>query len=223
MKNPKIYIVLVLLAILVLVFYFIKNKVNNKTEEQRVELKEKKALTDSAFYTLNPSESSVVWQAKKTFIVDSMDEGFISINSGEFETKNGEVTKGFVLVDMQSIRASKTAKGGGEDMLSGHLKSADFFDVENFPTSKFEITSIKKVSDIEYVLIGDLTIRNITKSIEAPMSFYELEGRAHIEGVLVVDRSLFEVKFGSKNFFKDLGDKTIDDNFTLKLNLIANK
>lgn len=46
-----------------------------------------------------------------------------------------------------------------------HLKSADFFDVERFPIISFKSTNIKKVSDSEYVISGDLTIKDVTKNI----------------------------------------------------------
>lgn len=223
MRNPKVYIILVLLLVVVFVFYLLKNKGSEKIENKEVEIKNKEALKGSTVYILNPSESKIMWQAKKTFIVNSTDEGYISIKEGSFQIENDEITKGSVSIDMNSISTSKTAKGGGENMLSGHLKSADFFDVKKFGTSNFTIKSVNKVDDTNYILSGDLTIKDITKSIEAPVSIYESEGKVHIDGELIVDRSLFGVKYGSANFFKDLGDKTIDDNFTLKLKLVANK
>jgi polyisoprenoid-binding protein YceI len=221
MKNPKPYIILLLVILIFLVFYLLKSK--NKEIVLEEPLENKKFLDGSSEYTFDPSLSQVVWQGKKTFISNWIDEGFISLSSGGFKTEEGIIKEGSLIIDMNSISANKTGSGNGQNMLTNHLKSADFFDVENFKTSKFVITSVKNLDNINYLLTGDLTIKNITKSIEAPVSVYQEDEKIYIVGDVIVDRSSFDVRFGSSNFFQDLGDKTIDNEFTLKLNLVAIK
>jgi polyisoprenoid-binding protein YceI len=62
-----------------------------------------------------------------------------------------------------------------DDQRDGHLRSADFFDVEHYPQLTFESTSIAKVNDTAFTVIGDLTIRSTTKSVTFPV---EVEGQA---------------------------------------------
>jgi polyisoprenoid-binding protein YceI len=52
-----------------------------------------------------------------------------------------------------------------------HLRSADFFDVEKYPTISFASTGIKAVGGANYTVTGDLTMRGVTKRIEVPVTF----------------------------------------------------
>lgn len=53
----------------------------------------------------------------------------------------------------------------------GHLKSADFFDAANFPKLSFQSTRFDKTADGEYVLEGDLTIKDVTKNIKLAVEY----------------------------------------------------
>ena len=54
------------------------------------------------------------------------------------------------------------------EKLTGHLKSGDFFDVEKFPQSTFDITELKKNSDSDYTVSGNFTLHGVTKNITFP-------------------------------------------------------
>ena len=229
MKNYKMYLlVLIALIIIVLLFFFFKNK-NDKTEEikinmtntQDLNLKDNSAIKDSGEYVFNKELSQMEWQGKKTFIKGWIDSGLISISSGNFTVEDGSISSGEIEIDMTSISAMKTGSNNGESMLTNHLKTADFFDVENFPISKFVIKDINKVDDFNYLLTGDLTIKDVTKSVESKIIAYEKDGKIYIDGGITIDRSLFGIKFGSSSFFENLGDKTIDNEFQIKLNLVG--
>ena len=221
-------LVLIALIIIVLLFFFFKNK-NDKTEEikinmtntQDLNLKDNSAIKDSGEYVFNKELSQMEWQGKKTFIKGWIDSGLISISSGNFTVEDGSISSGEIEIDMTSISAMKTGSNNGESMLTNHLKTADFFDVENFPISKFVIKDINKVDDFNYLLTGDLTIKDVTKSVESKIIAYEKDGKIYIDGGITIDRSLFGIKFGSSSFFENLGDKTIDNEFQIKLNLVG--
>jgi polyisoprenoid-binding protein YceI len=59
----------------------------------------------------------------------------------------------------------------GQEQRDGHLKSADFFDADNHPKLTFRSTEIRKASDDTYKLIGDLTIKGITKPVELDVEY----------------------------------------------------
>ena len=104
---------------------------------------------------------------------------------------------------------------GYNQKLVGHLKSDDFFGVEKYPTSSFEITSATKFSNGKATVSGKLSIKGKTENI----SFDVVKnGSAYIAKV-DVDRSKFDVRYGSDSFFDNLGDKVIDDIFTLDIKL----
>lgn len=230
MKNNTKKISLVFIILLVLVISFLLIAKNKKTEVKEIsyqkeeygEVKEK--LEGSEFYSFNITSSKINWEGKKTLIKEWIDTGSISIQSGGITIIDDKITEGQIIIDMNSIIAQKTGAGQGESNLSKHLKSADFFDVEIFPTSKFVLTSITpSENENEYIVKGDITIKNITKNIEFPMTINITNGSISMNAEIIIDRTQFDVRFGSTNFFKDIGDKAIDNNFTLKLELIADK
>ena len=90
---------------------------------------------------------------------------------GEFTEYSGTVTVGdspeTSVVDATVSAASITTNN---DMRDGHLKSADFLDLENHPNLTFKSTSIKPKGE-NYVMTGDLTIRGVTKSVDFDLEF----------------------------------------------------
>ncbi len=70
-----------------------------------------------------------------------------------------------------SFNADVTSISTNNEQRDGHLKSDDFFAAEKFPALTFNSSSLKKISDEEYKLIGDLTIRDVTKQIELSVDY----------------------------------------------------
>lgn len=179
-------------------------------------------LTVSGFaYTSNPvlksvnvKESKIEWKGYK---VTGSHTGTISVKSGNFEfDNNGSLTGGNFVIDMSTIEVTDL-KGGGAVKLKGHLTSADFFGVENYPEATFEITKvISRGTPGQYKIIGDMTIKNITKEIKFNAEIDESKATANI----VLDRSEFDIRYGSGSFFDNLGDKTIYDDFNLSISLV---
>lgn len=155
--------------------------------------------------------SSVTWVGKK---VTGQHNGTIDLKSGYFNMEGDQIIGGEFVIDMTSITVSDLKAGSGKEKLEGHLKSDDFFGVANHPTSKLVISSALKNGNT-YTLSGDLTIKNITNPITFEMTMKGNEAKANV----VIDRSKFDVRYGSGSFFDNLGDKTIYDDFELTVNL----
>jgi polyisoprenoid-binding protein YceI len=228
-KNMKkislVFVVLLVLIISLLVI--IKNKKpeikDNSTQQDEI-MKTKEILQGSGMYFFDSSSSKISWEGKKTIVKEWIDNGSISIQSGDITLVDNNVTEGKIVIDMNSITTNKTGAGGGEDNLSKHLKSADFFGVEVFPTSQFKLNSLIPTETVyTYTAKGEMTIKNITKDIEFPVTIYMENGLISMNAEIVLDRTQFDVRFGSTNFFNDIGDKAIDNDFTLKLELVAKK
>ncbi len=166
-------------------------------------------------------KSTANWTGSKKIITDWVDRGELNIKSGFATFDKGILTGGEIVFDMTSIKAKTTGKGDGEDRLSEHLKSEDFFDVANFPEAKFLVKSSAKESDGTYILTGDLTIKDITNSISFPVNLLSEGDLGMIEGSVSIDRTLWNVKFGSDKFFQDLGDNVINDEFNLDFTVIT--
>ena len=166
-------------------------------------------------YSVIIEESSIQWQGFKP---TGSHNGTISIESGEFNISDGNIQNGTFLIDMSSIKESEE-----NARLEGHLKSADFFDVEKFPTSSFEITGVTEV-DGSHVMSGNLTIKGKTNKISFPVSLSS-EGDSYSisSNVFTIDRSKWDIRYQSKSFFNDLKDKFINDDIELKITVKAKK
>lgn len=168
---------------------------------------------------VNPQESNLTWTGRRQIIRSYEDSGSINLAQGRLDIDGGRLLGGAFLVDMTSITVNRTGRGDGNSQLARHLSSADFFDVIEYPYASLYITHVAgDISDME--ITGDMTIKGITQEITFPAQMTE-EGDEYMtfEGLLTIDRSSFDVRFGSPSFFNNLGDNAIDDEFTLEVML----
>jgi len=162
--------------------------------------------------SIKTDESSVAWTGKK---VTGQHTGTINIKSGNLEFDHGKLVGGMITIDMNSIKCTDL-KAGGATKLEGHLKSDDFFGVPNFPTSELKVTKTTAgATKGSYNVEADLTIKGITK----PVTFTAEVGKGETNAKIIIDRTDYDVRYGSGSFFDDLGDKTIYDDFELVINL----
>lgn len=164
---------------------------------------------------VNAKDSKIKWIGEK---IGGSHEGYISLKSGMLEMKKGDLVAGNFVVDMTSITNVDLKNKKYNQKLVGHLKSDDFFGVNKFPEAKFEITNAN-VKNGKGSVTGNITIKGITKEISFPVEKSGNDYTAKIE----IDRSEFEVRYGSTSFFDSLGDKAIDDIFTLNVLLVLDK
>jgi len=180
-----------------------------------------KAQTESVKYVANATESSIEWTGFKP---TGKHNGTINVESGVLTVNNGKIESGSFLIDLKSIVAldipaddEKNAK------LVGHLKSPDFFDVEKFPSAAFEVTGFEE-KEGKTMLSGNLTLKEKKNNVTFPVTVTsEGESFTITSEVFTIDRSKWDVKYGSKSFFDNLGDKFINDDIELKISLKANK
>lgn len=161
---------------------------------------------------INRSKSSVEWTGNK---IGGSHNGTISIKSGYLEFKNNQITGGEVIIDMATITNTDLKDESYNQKLVGHLKSDDFFGVTNFPTSAFVITKASKFTKGKATVTGKLSIKGKTEMI----TFDVIKNGSVYTAQIEVDRSKYNVRYGSNSFFDNLGDKAIDDIFVLDVKL----
>lgn len=176
-----------------------------ETTEETTETEE--ATAESAEYTFDASNATIKWNGKK---VTGEHFGTIDLQNGMLTVEDGRPVNGKFVVDMTSITVTDIEDEEKNAKLTGHLKSPDFFAVDSFNTATLVINS---ASDEQAK--GELTIRGITNDVKFP---YTISDDA-INAELTVDRTLYNVRYGSGKFFEDLGDKMIYDDFTLMIEL----
>lgn len=168
--------------------------------------------------TVDVQKSNIVWKGYK---VTGSHYGNVKIKSGSLNMEDGKLTGGSFEIDMNSITCDDL-KGDSNGKLVGHLKSDDFFGVAKYPTAKFVITqAIPYGTPGSYKLVGNLTIKETTKQVKFMADVVGENGMITASADLKVDRSDFNVRYGSGSFFDNLGDKTIYDEFDLQVKLVA--
>lgn len=173
---------------------------------------------ESSSYSVNTSDSSVVWTGAKA--IGDSHTGGISIKSGNLVVKGGQLQSGEFVIDMTTI--TNEDAGGMADRLIGHLESDDFFGIATHPEAMLTINSAESTSGDEYAVKGDLTIKGITQPIEFTTTATESGGAINATANITIDRALFDVQFGSGSFFDNLGDDLINDEIDLVVTLAAN-
>ena len=171
-------------------------------------------------FKVDTKASTLTWLGKK---VTGQHTGTIGISSGELIGEGKSIKEGSFEIDVNSLTVTDIADPGSNAKLVGHLKADDFFGVSKFPKATFVISSISPKSGNDYTVKGKLTIKGKTNDIEFPAVITNDGKKVTANGKIVVDRTKFDIRYGSKTFFANIGDKAISDEFELTLKLVANQ
>jgi polyisoprenoid-binding protein YceI len=161
--------------------------------------------------TVDVKASTVTWKGYK---VTGSHTGEIAIKSGYLTFDSNALNGGEFVIDMPSITVTDL-EGKGKANLEGHLKSDDFFGVNAHPEATLKFTNVKATGKGAYKVTGDVTIKGKTESITFDMTVDGNKANA----ALKLDRTKFDVKYGSASFFDNLKDKAINDEFDITVNL----
>ena len=173
-------------------------------------------------YAIDTEASKIEWKARK---VTGKHNGSIMIKDGSLDFEEGVLKGGSFTIDMTTVAVLDLQPGKGREKLEGHLKSADFFNVEEHNTANFTITKVFPIDTKgQYKISGDLTIKGHTNTVK--FNAIVVEEGEKITGTATdveVDRSEYDIRYGSGSFIGNLGDKTIYDEFHLDITLVASK
>ncbi len=164
-------------------------------------------ISNSYGAELDLSKSAVSWQGTK---VTGKHFGHIGIKTAEVKTQKSKLTSGEIVLDINDLSVSDLS-GEWKTKFLGHIKSADFFDVKKHPTAKIKVNKISGTN-----AEGLLTIKGITH----PVKFQIIQDGKTYSGNVKFDRTKFKMVYGSGNFFKNLGDKTIHDEVNVSFRLV---
>lgn len=176
-------------------------------------------------YQVVADQSEVKWHGTK---VAGEHDGNINVQSGELTVADNALVGGTIVIDMNSITNADITDAENNGKLVGHLKSDDFFGVETHPTATFNLTNATPISGAaagapNYNVEGTLTIKGNTNPVSFPATVTIENGVASAAADVKVDRSKYDVRYGSNSFFDNLGDKAISDEFTVSFDVTARK
>lgn len=172
-------------------------------------------------YSIDTTASELTWYGFKP---TGRHNGTIAIEDGTIAVENGTVVGGSFTIDMNEIDVLDLE---GEDLqkLTGHLKSPDFFAVEEYPTAMFEITEVTpfaettmeedtsrmdvvvndeevseyKIENPTHAITGNLTMRDTTLSITFPAKVDITDSQVSAEAKFNIDRTKWNVSYGDEN------------------------
>ena len=165
-------------------------------------------------YKADTEKTQITWLGKK---VTGQHHGTIDLKSGTLNVDGNTIHSGKFVINMTSIKNVDLTDAETNGKLIGHLKSDDFFSVEKYPEATLAITEKAEFKGNTAHVKGDLTIKGITNPVEFDVT---RDGQAYTSTV-TVNRAKYNVRYGSKSFFNDLGDKVIYDNFEIGVKLVV--
>lgn len=171
---------------------------------------------------VNTEKSSLAWEGKK---IGGAHNGTVGIQSGTLKLNKNEISGGEFVIDMNSIVCLDIENEEYNGKLIGHLKSDDFFSTEKFPTATLKIKKVvrlKEGSKSTHNIYADLTIKGITHEVVFPATVTGANGAVTAEATFTVDRSKYDVRYGSTSFFPNIGDKAISNDMIFTVRIVAN-
>jgi len=175
------------------------------------------AESTSTKYSVSVDNSMIEWKGFKT---GGSHNGTIALENGVFTTNKGNIESGTFLIDMKSIAVTDIpVEEKANANLVGHLSNPDFFDVEKFPSAAFNVTGMEG-----NILSGNLAIKGIKNNISFPVTVSsDGDSMTLASEAFTIDRSKWDIKYKSKSFFENLGDKFINDDIEMKITIKATK
>ena len=173
---------------------------------------------NSKVYTVDSGKTKATWTGTK---ITGKHIGNIAVSKGEINSDGKVITGGKIEFDMNAITCTDLTDKGYNEKLIGHLKGEDFFNSAKFPISVFEITSVKHKAEENYDVTGKLTIKGITNEVTFPAVIKISESTIITVAKITVNRTKYDIKYGSASFVEGIGDKAISDDFELDVDVVA--
>ncbi|MDG3581470.1 YceI family protein [Galbibacter pacificus] len=207
------------------VFTACKTEKKNETSANDAETVTETTV-EAVKYEAVPEESIIEWKGSKP---TGTHTGTISLESGIIAIKDGALESGNFLIDMNTITVTDLEAGDGKEDLEAHLKGTvegkedHFFNVAEHPTAYFEVTGIEEIEGKTHIK-GNLAIKGTKKNISFPVTVTENGDVATLTSEpFTIDRTNWNVNYGSKSVFDDLGDKFVNDDIELVVKVKAKK
>lgn len=170
-------------------------------------------------FNIQTESSTVNWTGKKVL---GLHTGTIQIKDGFLNFQNDQITGGKIDIDMTSIVITDIEDKAVYKSFFDHLNNDDFFSVDQFKTASLQIRNGNREGN-QYAINGDLTIKDITHPIDFKASVETYTDFLHALGEMKIDRTRYNIRYGSGKFIKNLGDQLIYDEFILQFKLIGKR
>ncbi|MBB6273807.1 polyisoprenoid-binding protein YceI [Pedobacter cryoconitis] len=164
-------------------------------------------------FIIDTAQSNIDWVGKK---VTGAHNGTIAIKAGNIIFNDDKIIGGDFIIDTTSINILDITDPDTNVQFLGHLISDDFFGAEQFQEANLVISTVTGNR-----IGADLTIKGITHPINFDAELQLKDNMVSATAKLLVDRTKYGMKFRSGNFFLNLGDTLIYNDFELNISITA--
>ena len=174
-------------------------------------------------YELDPENSRLEWTGRN---INNRHLGTVGLASGWAAVCCNSLCAGVVTLDLTRIANRDLADAGWRGMLESHLKSADFFDVAQYPTGTVTLTGGEPIGQVpagtaNFRFRALLTLKGITHDLEFPAVVEpQGDGSVKVQATFAIDRTRWDITYGSGRFFERLGMHLVHDEVGIDLFLI---
>lgn len=204
---------------------------DSNADQSITQAEQEVAVETGTTYTLDEANSSLKWKA---YHKGGLNPRFGTVKStGTISAENGVVTGGSFVIDINSLKTDSAAVAASEGKtsadLDGHLKNADFFEVDKYPTAKFEITKVaafdaskdkSNIADANFMVSGNLTLKDKTVNVTFPAKVTVTETDVDMVSQFTINRQDWGLTYGAEGDVKDWG---ISQEVDIELNVKAKK
>ena len=169
-------------------------------------------LKAGGYEAINDS-SKILWECE--WLGGAKHDGDVQLVSGFVDISETSNVSGKFIVNLNSMSCYDLKNKFTNQKLISHLKSDDFFDVENYPEAVLDLLSSQNIAGNEYEFTGNLKIKGRTHSIIFTGTVKEEKLSYETNLKLIFDRSKYDVRYRSASLFSDLGDRIIADDVKL--------
>jgi len=200
----------------------------NTSDKAQTSEQQEAAAASGTTYAIDTTATTVNWQATHKgglaprFGIIKVTGGSLSVDDGQLSAGDLEINLGGLQVDPQSV-TEKDKKPGD---LEGHLKSADFFDVEKHPSAKFVITGVAPYDSTQQksllpgatnIISGNLTLKDSTLNISFPAQVAVTDNDVTAKAKFTIDRSAWGVNYKTEGSPENWAiSKEVEVGFDLK-------
>ncbi len=175
-------------------------------------------------YLVDAEQSVLEWTGRN---INNRHHGRIPLAGGEIVIRDGSLASGSMTLEMGAISNLDLQDEGYRKILLDHLRSEDFFDVARFPTATVTLTGWEAIAGAtpgtpNYTLYGTLTLKGVTRELRFPAVIVpQDDGSLKAQATIDLDRTLWNVVYGSGRFFERLGMHLVNDLITVELFIVA--
>lgn len=171
-------------------------------------------------FIIQKAGSQINWTGKKVL---GLHTGTIELESGHIHITNELISGGKITIDMSTIQITDISDQKTAGQFHAHLLNDDFFAVDQFKTADLTISGSESLGNNKQTVSGLLTIKGITQPVEFTTTCEQFTDFLHATGEIIIDRTRYNIRYGSGKFFDNLGDSLIHDHFVLQFKLIGQK